>query len=76
MSISHIAVSGYGTKGVHAFPKGISSKMNVIGQLELGLSKLVTLVEGDPKASFSVATTSRCRGGRMIFIIIIINSHT
>ena len=25
--------------------------------------KLVTLVEGDPKASFSIATTSKCRGG-------------
>ena len=24
---------------------------------------LVTLVEGDPKASFSIATTPRCRGG-------------
>ena len=26
--------------------------------------KLVTLVEGDPKAPFSIATTLRCRGGR------------
>ena len=25
--------------------------------------KLATLVEGDPKDSFSIATTSRCRGG-------------
>ena len=25
--------------------------------------KLVTLVEGDPKAPFSIATTPRCRGG-------------
>ena len=25
--------------------------------------KLATLVEGDPKASFSIATTPRCRGG-------------
>ena len=26
--------------------------------------KYVTIVEGDPKASFSIATTQRCRGGR------------
>ena len=25
--------------------------------------KLVTLVEGDPEASFSIATIPRCRGG-------------
>ena len=25
--------------------------------------KLVTLVKGDPKAPFSIASTSRCRGG-------------
>ena len=28
------------------------------------LSKLATIVEGDPKAPFSIATTPRCRGGR------------
>ena len=26
--------------------------------------KLATLVEGDPKALFSIATTPMCRGGR------------
>ena len=26
--------------------------------------RLVTLVKGDPKAPFSIATTPRCRGGR------------
>ena len=26
--------------------------------------KLVTLVEGDPKAAFSIATTPMCKGGR------------
>ena len=26
--------------------------------------KLATIVEGDPKAPFSIATTQRCRGGR------------
>ena len=29
--------------------------------------KLVTLVESDPKASFSIATTPRCRGGHYFF---------
>ena len=29
--------------------------------------KLVTIVEGDPKAPFSIATTPRCRGGRYSF---------
>ena len=27
-------------------------------------SKLATIVEGDPKAPFSIATSPRCRGGR------------
>ena len=26
--------------------------------------RLATIVEGDPKAPFSIATTPRCRGGR------------
>ena len=29
--------------------------------------KLATLVEGDPKAPFSIATIPRCRGGRYSF---------
>ena len=29
--------------------------------------KLVTVVEGDQKAPFSIATTLRCRGGRYSF---------
>ena len=29
--------------------------------------KLATIVEGDPKAPFSFATTPRCRGGRYSF---------
>ena len=28
------------------------------------ISKLATIVEDDPKAPFSIATTPRCRGGR------------
>ena len=31
--------------------------------LEVVLVKLVTVVEGDPIAPFSIATTPRCRGG-------------
>ena len=27
-------------------------------------AKLVTVVEGDPKAPFSIATTPKCKGGR------------
>ena len=33
----------------------------------LNIVKLATLVEGDPKAPFSIATTPRCRGGRYPF---------
>ena len=29
--------------------------------------KLATIVEGDPNAPFSIATTPRCRGGRDSF---------
>ena len=29
--------------------------------------KLATVVKGDPKAPFSIATTPRCRGGRYTF---------
>ena len=32
-------------------------------QMNLYVNKLATLVEGDPKAPFSIATTPRCRGG-------------
>ena len=28
---------------------------------------MVTIVEGDPKTSFSIATTPRCKGGRYPF---------
>ena len=30
--------------------------------------KLATVVEGDPKAPFSLATTTRCRRGRYSFL--------
>ena len=31
------------------------------------IEKLATVVEGDQKASFSIATTPRCKGGRYPF---------
>ena len=31
------------------------------------MNKLVTLVEGDPKAPFSIATTPKCKGERYSF---------
>ena len=31
------------------------------------ISKLATIVEGNPKAPFSIATTPMCRGGRYSF---------
>ena len=33
----------------------------------MGKVKLVTIDEGNPKASFSIATTPRCRGGHYSF---------
>ena len=43
----------------------VVSKISVL-RLDLDNSKvkLATIVEGDPKALFSIATTPRCRGGR------------
>ena len=35
--------------------------------IKLKKSKLLTIVEGDLKAPFSIATTPRCRGGRCSF---------
>ena len=40
----------------------IKNKLNII--LFTHIKKLATIVEGDPKAPFSIATTPRCRGGR------------
>ena len=44
----------------------ISKKLcytNVCGLSKIKV-KLATIVKGDPKAPFSIATTPRCRGGR------------
>ena len=35
--------------------------------LEVSKVNLATIVEGDPKAPFSIATTPKCRGGRYSF---------
>ena len=35
-----------------------------ISEWKYNLVKLATLVEGNPKALFSIATTPKCRGGR------------
>ena len=36
-------------------------------KMTIWVSKLATVVEGDPKAPFSIATTLRCKGGRYSF---------
>ena len=35
--------------------------------IEVSTVKLASVVEGDPKAPFSIATTTRCTGGRYFF---------
>ena len=43
-------------------------RMNIcILCIHIYLVKLATVVEGDQKAPFSIATTPRCRGGRYSF---------
>ena len=39
-------------------------RISACAQLKFCNSKLVTLVESNPKAPFSIATTPRCRGER------------
>ena len=46
------------------------SKTQLNNKLRNRLSKLATVVEGDPKAPFSVAATHMCRGGRYSFFSI------
>ena len=41
--------------------------VNLLLKVILGKLLLVTVVEGDPKAPFSIATTPRFRGGRYSF---------
>ena len=43
----------------YLFTRNFNTKCTYISKV-----KLATIVEGDPKAPFSIATTPRCRGGR------------
>ena len=45
--------------GIVAIEKGVFRSPSTIKKV-----KLATIVEGDPKAPFSIVTTPRCRGGR------------
>ena len=51
---------------VHIFCRDV--EINKIGDYKIpkhvSKVRLATIVEGDPKAPFSIATTPRCRGGR------------
>ena len=40
---------------------------NTLIYIYIYIVKLVTVVEGDPRAPFSIATTPRCKGGRYSF---------
>ena len=42
----------------------VSLPARVEGLANISKVKLATIVEGDPKAPFSIATSPRCRGGR------------
>ena len=50
-----------------AITTDVPSHMQIIQSFMIGtiskVSKLATVVEGDPKDPFSIATTPRCRGG-------------
>ena len=49
-------------------PSGaVCDKVNFVKQSKVKKVKLATIVEGNPKAPFSIATTPRCRGGRYSF---------
>ena len=43
---------------------GIYIYIRICIYINVSKVKLATIVEGDPKAPFSIATTPRCRGGR------------
>ena len=44
----------------------LAHKVSIIA-INISKVKLATIVEGDPKAPFSIATTPRCREGRYSF---------
>ena len=45
-------------------PKNTNIYIYIYINVYIYISKVATIVEGDPKAPFSIATTPRCRGGR------------
>ena len=47
-----------------SFPPSANLALDYIYIYIYAYTKLATIVEGDPKAPFSIATTPRCRGGR------------
>ena len=52
------------------FEQLFAANMNIYIYIYIYISKkvkLATVVEGDQKASFSIATTPRCRGGHYSF---------
>ena len=54
-------------------PNRICLSFSILIALFISLTKrykLAALVEGDPKASFSIATTPRCKGGRYFILSI------
>ena len=72
-----IMLEHYGTQSTSLLPSlqdplwpGVVAPVRVqsMGQIELNgvykKVKLATIVEGNPKAPFSIATTPMCRGGR------------
>ena len=42
---------------------GTCNNLQIWHTLQIGLSNLATVVESDPNAPFSIATTLRCKGG-------------
>ena len=55
---------------LEVFRKGLEKRLREVRieeKIEIIRYKLATIVEGDQNALFSIATTSRCRGGRYSF---------
>ena len=66
------ARAGYDTRSIFkrsltGLNSEFSFSMNDDDYISYKQVKLATIVEGDPKAPFSIATTPRCRGGRYSF---------
>ena len=57
----------FGTEQVHCSRRRLLRRGLEFHVCTINKSKLATIVEGDPKAPFSIATTPRCRGGLYSF---------